>query len=110
MRYVLYLCVLLIGCASDPYWVRTGEPVTTIHVHYVGGAPWPNVAGWTWRGDGTACDIYIVKTAPNIACIEAHERQHCAGYDHPRHDVDHNCGVLTELVERTATRNTTPTN
>jgi hypothetical protein len=83
MKFSAYLLVLLAGCASTPYWERTGDPAQKIVVHSVGGAPWPGVVGWA-QNEAGICHIYISRTAPNRACVEAHERMHCAGFDHAR--------------------------
>ena len=81
VRFAIYLVVLLAGCASDPYWRQTGEPIKNVVVRTVSGAPYIGALGWAERS-GETCYVYISTAAPDKACVERHERMHCAGFDH----------------------------
>ena len=89
MRSLIYLIVLLSGCASvpsDTYWERTWEGALTTNIRLVTASPWgPEVKGWTVCDKAKRhCDILIVSNADRD-CVEAHERRHAAGWDHPKY-------------------------
>ena len=92
MRLLVYLTVLLSGCASEPYWVRVAEPAHDVRVHTVNASPWPNVQGWAVRDEKLGiCHILIVSNTANHRCVEAHERMHCEVWDHPNHRYNLSC-------------------
>ena len=82
------LSLIVSGCASVPseYWERTWEGALTTKTHVVGSSPWGSeVKGWTVCDKAARkCDILIVDNADR-ECVEAHERRHAAGWDHPRY-------------------------
>jgi hypothetical protein len=88
-RLIVLIAIAISGCASVPseYWERTWEGALTTTVHVVGASPWgPEVKGWTVCDKVKRhCDILIVQGAADRDCVEAHERRHAAGFDHPKY-------------------------
>lgn len=78
------------GCASTPYWVKVGEPSTSVRVTIVDAMlPDPRhgyaLKGRAVRNPNGTCDIDIVRVHLS-QCVVDHERMHCAGYDHPDYE------------------------
>lgn len=95
---IALLLLLLPGCSAAPYWERAVDDSWALketRVHRVdalaAGATWAHVDGWAVRNKDGSCDIYIRAGAENPACVEAHERKHCEGWDHPRYPVSIGC-------------------
>jgi hypothetical protein len=90
VSFILLSCAVLGGCADQPYWHRNRPPATDITIRHVSGSPNPRVIGWAEiTGGGTGCIIYLTPRAD--ACVEAHERMHCAGFDHATGAIDESC-------------------
>jgi hypothetical protein len=105
MKLIYALLALLAGCASAPeYWVRTWEgAVHEPQVVLVGHVPasHAHAHGWTvCNRAARACTIYIRADADR-ACVEAHERRHAAGWEHPAYSVSLIC---TSFVDSFAVR------
>lgn len=100
MRIVkLSICLALCACAEAPYWVKIDEPweLKEVRVHIVSAvlaSHGDNVMGWASRNKDGSCDIYIMSAADNPACLEEHERKHCAGYHHPNDRYSHGCASM----------------
>lgn len=94
MRWLVLL--LLAGCASEPYWQRTKEPLP---VYVVKAVPdettlrrmcrqthlsWEQTLnGCTARLDGFAVIFYRTNRQPwEVGCTLRHERAHAAGWMH----------------------------
>ena len=78
--------------AENGYWQRTWPGADTVNVHVVDKHPYGDeVKGWTvCDKNKRLCDILIQRNADR-ACVEEHERQHAAGYDHPDHPRGYIC-------------------
>jgi len=100
-RLALLVLVLLVGCASGPYWVRTTEfGPKEVHIHDIGVSPWgASVQGWTVRDPVTGiCHIFVTSSTHDRDCVVAHERRHCLGWDHPSYRYNLSCMQVTSLV------------
>ena len=72
--------------ADSKYWVQTWPGAEDVEIHAIDKNPWPQpVHGWTvCDKDKKRCQIMILKNMKaDRDCVEAHERRHAAGYDHP---------------------------
>ena len=97
---LIFLLALIAGCATDgPYWERIAEPreLKETRVHRVDSVPLgkyhAEVDGWAVRNQDGSCDIFILRRAQNPSCVEAHERKHCEGWDHPKYPVNFGCSA-----------------
>lgn len=94
MRAAL-IALALAGCANQPpYWEKhpTWELSGEVRVHYLSQMPWRGyVEGYTVRNKNGSCDVYVLRSALNTACVEAHERRHCEGWDHPKYKINLAC-------------------
>lgn len=102
-RVALLLMVLSAGCATEPYWVKVAEPAREVRVHVVDSMlPHPRY-GYALKGmavrnaDGT-CDVFVLRHHAT-ECVVAHEKKHCAGFDHPRFNE---LGVCEDLIPAAA--------
>lgn len=81
---LLALLLLLAGCASEPYWVRTHEPVPITSIRYVD-YPCDRMVNACIRLRTGAVEIRRGMTEAETWCALNHERKHAAGYSHPNH-------------------------
>lgn len=87
--------LLISGCAPVPYWEKVPDwpPPKEVRVHLLDTMPWP-VDGWATRNKDGTCDIFLRRAAPLRECVEAHERKHCEGWDHPKGRVNLECTLM----------------
>jgi hypothetical protein len=94
MRYIV-VALLLAGCASPPYWVKGHEGLPREHIRTVDVvmSSWdsPGLGGYVIRDFETGTCHIMLKSGVNRDCVLAHERKHCAGYDHPDYRVGFIC-------------------
>ena len=71
---------------AENYWVQSARPLPVAAVYrvpnvyaYCGSAR--TIYGCTVRGEWSAV-IYLDANAPDLDCVESHERKHAAGFDH----------------------------
>jgi hypothetical protein len=98
---ILLSSLALAACASDPYWVKTWEgarePVEVVVVDRLA-SNWTHVHGWTVCDKAAGrCTIYV-RSSADRACIEAHERRHAAGWDHPDYPVSFACTAAVDVL------------
>lgn len=75
------------------YWQKTWEGAAEEpQFVIIDQSPWgQGVKGWTaCDKDKRQCQIMILRNA-NRDCVEAHERKHAAGYDHPNYPMAYIC-------------------
>ena len=75
------------------YWQKTWEGATQEPTFVtVDQSPWgKGVQGWTaCDKDKRQCQIMLLKNADR-QCVEAHERKHAAGFDHPNYPRAYIC-------------------
>lgn len=76
------------------YWQQTWPGAESVDLQVVDnlGAQYPEgVQGWTTCDkDKRTCTILMLRNA-NRECVEAHERKHAAGYDHPNYPRGYIC-------------------
>ncbi len=82
---------LLASCASPPYWERTWEGATSIDVRELSAFPWPDVQGVTYCDKPARHCTILIRAGVDRACVEAHERRHAAGFDHPDYRLNLAC-------------------
>lgn len=78
---------------QNGYWQQTWPGAESVTIHPVDQNPYKQegIQGWTvCDKDKRTCQIMILKNAPRD-CVEAHERKHAAGYDHPNHPSAFTC-------------------
>jgi len=101
VAFLVLLPLLLNGCASDPYWVRTEvfEP-KEIQVHDVDVSPWgPSVQGYTIRDSATGICHVVMFPSRDRECVLRHEIDwHCRGWDHPSYRYNLSCMHITSLI------------
>lgn len=87
--------------ATEPeqkgYWVRTWPGAESVELHMIDKSPWgAGVQGWTLCDkDKRQCQIMLLRNADREK-VEAHERRHAAGWDHP----DYPEGFISEMPGR----------
>ena len=94
------MLLMLNGCATDTYWVRTMNPVEVKHFARV---DFPcGRRGWDgcWNPAGQTIEIRKGMPAAMENCVIGHERKHAAGY---RHDLERpnlaiDCGDGTKWI------------
>ena len=78
---------------SAGYWQKTWDGATEEpEIFVVDQSPWgAGVQGWTvCDKDKRKCQIIMLRNADR-QCVETHERQHVAGFDHPNHERGYIC-------------------
>lgn len=69
---------------QNGYWVKTWPGATSVEVHTIDKSPYEQgVQGWTLCDKAKRqCQIMLLRNADRDK-VEAHERRHAAGWDHP---------------------------
>ena len=90
MRYLILL--LLVGCTSEPYWVKVREPIPVRSVIYVDAPCSRDILGCF---NLQTQNIEIVRGMDSSLqwCVLNHERKHADGYGHLRnYGLSMDCG------------------